>query len=188
MRRPFTLPRVRRPAITLLWLPLAALLASLALSACSPTYNWRESSDSGAHFSVLLPGKPASVTRQVDLDGPKVEMNMTAAEVDGTTFAVGTAELGDSPAAGKALDAMATALLNNIGGTARAEAVLPGKTEAYGRVLDLDARGSVRGRPQRLVARLAARDKRIYQILILGEDKAVTDEIVETFFASFKPT
>ncbi|MBP0599060.1 hypothetical protein J8I26_13135 [Herbaspirillum sp. LeCh32-8] len=171
-------------------LPLAtaALLVTLALGACSPTYNWRESSDNGAHFVVLLPGKPASVTRSVDLNGPKVDMNMTAAEVDGSTFAVGTAELGDAAAAGKAIDAMATALLNNIGGKPDAATVLPGKTDGYARVIDIDARGVVRGRPQRLVARLAARDRRVYQILILGEDKAVTDEIVETFFASFKPT
>jgi hypothetical protein len=28
-------------------------------------------SDNGAHFVVLLPAKPASVTRPVDLDGPR---------------------------------------------------------------------------------------------------------------------
>lgn len=162
--------------------------AVLLLGACSPAYNWREASDNGAHFIVLLPGKPASATRSVDLDGPKVEMSMTAAEAGDATFAAATAELPDEAAAGKALDAMATALLNNIGARPAAGAALPGKTDGYSRTLDLDAHGSARGKPVRLVARLAARGKRVYQLLILGGEKDVTDENVETFFTSFKPT
>ncbi|OWY26755.1 hypothetical protein [Herbaspirillum robiniae] len=166
----------------------AALAALLALAACSPRYNWREASDNGAHFVVLLPGKPATVTRPVDLDGPKVDMTMTAAEAGGATFAVGTAELADAAAAVKALDAMSTALLNNIGGRPQGAALLPGKTDGFSRSIDLDAHGAAGGRPLRLVARLAARDRRIYQVLILGDEKALTDENIETFFGSFKPT
>ncbi|WP_432240415.1 hypothetical protein [Herbaspirillum robiniae] len=166
----------------------AALAALLALAACSPRYNWREASDNGAHFVVLLPGKPATVTRPVDLDGPTVDMSMTAAEAGGATFAVGTAELADAAAAVKALDAMSTALLNNIGGRPQGTALLPGKTDGFSRSIDLDAHGAAGGRPLRLVARLAARDRRIYQVLILGDEKALTDENIETFFGSFKPT
>ncbi len=166
---------------------LLPVLATLTLGACSPKYNWRESSDNGAHFVVLLPGKPTSATRTVDLDGPKVEMSMIATEIDGTTFAVGTAELADNAAASRALDAMGTALLNNIGGKAIDRAPLPGKTEGFSRTLELDAQGMARGRPLRLVARLASKDRRIYQVLILGDQHAVTEENIETFFSSFKP-
>jgi hypothetical protein len=169
-------------------LSVLAMIALLALGACSPDYNWRESSDNGAHFIVLLPGKPASATRSVDLDGPRVDMNMTAAEAGGATFAVGTAELPDAAAASRALDAMAAALLNNIGARAQAAPTLPGATDGYARTLELDAHGVAGGRPVRLVARLAARGKRVYQLLVLGEEKAITDENIETFFASFKPT
>jgi len=162
-------------------------LACLVLAACSPRYNWREASDNGAHFVVLLPAKPASVTRSVDLDGPRVDMSMTAAEVDGLTFAVGTAELPDAAAATRALEAMRTALLNNIGGQAQGTPTWPGKTDGLVRIQDIDAHGVARGRPLRLVARLAARDRRVYQILIVGDEKAITDENIETFFSSFKP-
>lgn len=167
-----------------------ALLAALLLAACSPRYNWREASDNGAHFVVLLPAKPANVTRSVDLDGPRVDMSMTAAEVDGTTFAVATAELPDAAAAAAAaaLTAMRTALINNIGGQAQGAPVWPGKTAVFSRSQDLDARGQARGRPLRLVARLAARERRVYQILIVGDEKNITDENIETFFSSFKPT
>lgn len=177
------MPMLPRP-----FLSAFAMAALLALGACSPTYNWRESSDNGAHFVVLLPGKPASVTRQVDLDGPKVDMNMTAAEADGATFAVGTAELPDAAAASRALDAMAAALLGNIGGKPQAAPTLPGGTESDDRTLDLDARGVAGGRPVRLVARLVARGKRVYQVLVVGRENAVTAENIETFFGSFKPS
>lgn len=166
---------------------LPVLAATIALAACSPKYNWRESSDNGAHFVVLLPGKPTGATRTVDLDGPKVEMSMIATEVDGVTFAVGTAELADAAAAGRALDAMGAALLNNIGGKTGEKAVLPGKTDGFSRTLELDTQGTVRGRTLRLVARLAAKDRRVYQVLILGDKNAVTDDNIDTFFSSFKP-
>ena len=162
-------------------------LTCLVLAACSPRYNWREASDNGAHFVVLLPAKPASVTRSVDLDGPRVDMSMTAAEVDGLTFAVGTAELPDAAAATRALEAMRTALLNNIGAQAQGTPTWPGQTDGLARAQDIDARGMARGRPLRLVARLAAKDRRVYQILIVGDEKAITDENIETFFSSFKP-
>jgi hypothetical protein len=54
----------------------------------------------------MFPAKPASFTRTVDLDGMQVSMTMTAAEVDGATFAVGTAEAPDEAQARAALPAM----------------------------------------------------------------------------------
>lgn len=164
----------------------SALLALAMLCACSPRYNWRESGD-GAHFAVLLPAKPANATRTVDLDGPRVEMSMTAAEAGGATFAVGTAELADAAAAGRALDAMAAALLNNIGARTQPSARLPGNTEGFARVLELQAQGAAGGRTLRLAARLLARDRRVYQLLVVGDEQAFTDENLETFFGSFKP-
>jgi hypothetical protein len=166
---------------------LLLLTLGLSLSACSPNYNWRESSDNGAHFTILLPAKPASIARNIDLDGIKVDMIMTAAEVDGISFAVGTAELPSPEQAVAALKSMQTALLKNIDGTARPDAMLPGKTENTSARLDLEARGMARGQPLRLTARLLAKDRRVYQVIMLGPEKAFRDENVETFFSSFKP-
>jgi len=156
------------------------------LAACSPQYNWREAHGEKTQFSVLLPAKPASFSRQIDLSGMPVTMTMTAAEVDGVTFAVGSAELADAGQAAKALESMRTALINNIGGTPR-EDKIPGQVAHAGRVLDVVAAGVARGQPLRLMARLVAKDKLIYQVLILGGEKAITPENAETFFTSFKP-
>lgn len=165
-----------------------SFLLACVLAACSPQYNWREASDNGTHFVVLLPAKPATVTRPIELDGVNVDMTMVAAEVGDTTFAVGTAELTDAAQTAKAVEAMRTALLNNIGGKLVADVHFPGKTSGFSHWLDVEAEGVVRGRPAHLKARLAAKGNRIFQVLIMGPDKALTDEIVETFFDSFKPT
>ncbi|ASU40895.1 hypothetical protein hmeg3_23045 [Herbaspirillum sp. meg3] len=165
---------------------LIVLICALALlAACSPKYNWREAHGDKVQFTVLLPAKPASFSRQIDLNGIAVAMTMTAAEIDDVTFAVGAAELADAAQAPQALASMRTALINNIGGTARATPI-PGKTEGA-QALDVVATGVARGRPMVLMARLIAKDKRIYQVLIVGEEKAVTPENIETFFTSFKP-
>lgn len=156
------------------------------LTACSPDYNWREVHGEKIQFTVLLPAKPASFTRQIDLNGLSVSMTMTAAEVDGVTFAVGAAELADAAQAEKALDFMRTALLNNIGGTP-SQAGIPGNAPAGNRVIDLTAGGVTRGQPALLMARLVAKDTRIYQVLIIGAEHSVIPEHAETFFTSFKP-
>ena len=67
-----------------------ALASSLLLAACNPTYNWRDYSSPDAPWRIMFPAKPATHTRSVDLNGMRVDMTMTAAEVEGVTFAVGT--------------------------------------------------------------------------------------------------
>jgi len=47
--------------------------------------------------------------------------------------------------------------------------------------------GVAHGQPAVLMARLLARDKRIYQVLIVGGEKALTPDNIETFYTSFKP-
>ena len=68
------------------------LLAGALLAGCNPTYNWREVASQDGRFTALFPAKPTTFTRPVDVDGMRVQMTMTAAEVDGATFAVGTAD------------------------------------------------------------------------------------------------
>jgi hypothetical protein len=159
---------------------LACVAFIVLVTACSPKFDWREVRGSSAPFIVLLPSKPATHTRTVNLDGLQVSMTMTAADVDGVTFAVGTAELPDASQAPQALAAMKTALVRNISGTIRQE-----KASAAGAVpvtIDFEAAGSDR----LLLARLLAKDKRIYQAIIVGKESAVSRDAADTFFTSFK--
>jgi hypothetical protein len=164
---------------------LALLLASVLLGACSPKYNWRDYASPDAPYRVMFPAKPASFTRTIDLDGMQVSMTMTAAEVDGTTFAVGAAEAPDAARAQAALPAMMQALARNIGagdaqGTVHADS--SGKATS-----ELDVTGKGKGTPLRLVGHFEARGKRFYQVIVLGKPDAVPPEQVEQFLTSFKP-
>jgi len=169
----------------------AGLLLASALAACSPTYNWRQARPQpgqGAEFTVLLPAKPAHYSRPINLGGMSVEMHMTAAQTEGITFAVASADLGDANRAAAALDTMRTTLLANIGAQQGTRVRLPGKTDGNTRTLDVDALGQAGGRAQRLLVRLVARRGHVMQVMMVGDQKSFTDDNIETFFHSFKPS
>lgn len=161
---------------------MAAFLAcAILLAACSPKFNWREVRGTSAPFVVLLPAKPASHTRTVNLDGIDVSMTMTAAEIDGVTFAIGTAELPDEAKAKQAIAAMKTALVRNIGGTVRKETVsAPGVLPAS---IDIEATGA---QSRVLLGRFIANGKHIYQVIVVGKESALSREAADTFLTSFK--
>ena len=155
---------------------MAALLAS-----CSPTYNWREYTSQDGAYAVLFPAKPSPFTRPIDLNGMRVDLTMTAAEVEGTTFAVGSGAAPDAAAAQAALPAMRQALLRNIGAADSGAA-----PDEKGR-LAVDAGGTGNGQPVKLVGRFEARGTRFYQVIVLGKRSTVTQEQTEQFLTSFKP-
>lgn len=167
---------------------LAVAASVFVLSACTPAYDWREVRGTDAPFSVLLPAKPATYSRPINLDGIQLVMTMTAAEANGVTFAVGSAQLPASAKPQAALQAMKTALVNNIGGAIKHE-----KASAAGDgmpSIDIEATGksTTAGgtQPALLFARFAAREQRIYQAVVIGREKAVSREAVDIFFTSLK--
>lgn len=162
-----------------------ALALMLTLSACSPKYDWREVRGTAAPFVVMLPGKPSAQTRTINLDGTQVAMTMTGAEVDGATFAVGSAELPDAAKAQAALQAMKTGMIRNISGTVTRE-----KAESNGgqSIIELEASGQPGpgGEARKLSARFVQKGRRVYQVIVLGGAKAVPPEQIDTFLTSFK--
>lgn len=173
---------------------LIGIAAAIALAACSPKYDWREVHGTDAPFVVLLPAKPATLSRPVNLDGVSVTMLMTAAEVDGVTFAVGSATLPDAGAAQLALLAMKKAMIKNINGTLRSEksagAAASPERAANGSIgsiaTEIEVAGSSGGKPVRLFGRFVVQDKRVYQVIVLGPENAVPHDAVDTFLSSFK--
>lgn len=158
-----------------------AAAGALTLSACSPKFDWREVRGGAVPYVAVLPAKPTTLSRPIDLDGVQVAMTMTAAEVDGVTFAIGSAEMPDAMQAQAALNKMKTALVKNINGSIQHE-----KSSASG-AIDIETGGSGNdGQARRLFARFVANDKRIYQVLVVGPEKKVSREAVDTFFTSFK--
>lgn len=169
----------------------ALLVSFIFLSACSPKYDWREVRSDAAPYVIALPTKPTTHTRTIDLKGIKASMTMVASEVDGVTFAVGSAELPDAIQAQVSLGAMKTAMINNIAGTVKHEKVLtiPQSINAPGTVVvtEIEASGPPsNGQNRVLFARFLAKENRVYQLVVLGPEKSVKREMVATFFSSFK--
>ncbi|MGB9110939.1 MAG: hypothetical protein WCC39_19800 [Telluria sp.] len=162
---------------------LSLLLIGVLLGACSPKYNWRDYASPDAPYRVMFPGKPASVTRTIDLDGTPASMTMTAADVDGATIAVGAAEAADEAQARAAVPAMMKAMMRNIGADDTRNKV---HADAAGRTVgEIDTAGKVNGAPVHLVGRFEARGKRFYQVIVLGKPNAMPPEQVEQFLTSF---
>jgi hypothetical protein len=170
---------------------LISILAAGLLMACSPTHNWRDYSSQDAPFRVMFPNKPTVHKRTIDIGGMPVEMTMTAVDVDGTTFAVGSAEAPDAAKAQAALAAMKTALVRNIGATVTKEkatgaASVSGANSTQGASLDIEATGMQNGTPMKLIGHFESRNKRFYQVIVMGKAKAISPEQVDQFMSSFK--
>lgn len=168
-----------------------ASLVTLLLGACSPAFNWRDYNGETAPYRVMFPDKPSTHTRKIDLDGLKVDMTMTAAQVSGTMFAVGAAEAPDPASAEKALTAMKTALVNNIGATIKSEKVgktsaVAGSTQMRSAAIDIEASGQQKGEPMKLIGHFESRNNRFYQVVVMGKEKDLTRENVDMFMSSFK--
>lgn len=170
---------------------LVLIATAFSLLACSPKFDWREVHNEAAPYVVSLPSKPATLVRDIDLNGTPASMTMMASEVDGVTFAVGTAELPDAMQAQVSLNAMKTAMVNNIRGTIRQEKTLmiPNSRSGSGSLVatEIEAVGAVGNAPSRILfARFVAKEKRVYQLIVTGPEKNITRDIVDTFYSSFR--
>ncbi len=169
--------------------PIQSLVIALSitlainLAACSPKFDWREVRGTESAFSVWLPAKPASFSREMTLNGVALKMQMTAADVDGISFAVGSAKVSDASKIPGVLDAMQLGMLNNIHGVPEKQSS-PGSDHSS---KDLVAYGKLaNGQPVKFVGRFLTRGAWVYQIVIIGKDKSLTPEVVDTFMTSFK--
>jgi hypothetical protein len=167
---------MRKSLLSSLVIPV---LAAVVLAGCSPSYNWRDYNSPDAPFQAMFPDKPVTHARSVNLDGLTVNMTMTAADIDGTVYAIGSAEAPDAAQAQKAVAAMKTAMVKNIGATVTRE-------EKKNSAIKIDAKGAQNGVPMRLVGHFESRGTRVYQVIVMGKEKSVPQDEVDMFMSSFK--
>lgn len=164
------------------------LLCVISLSACSPKFDWREVNDNDAPYVALFPAKPNYHTKELELDGIRVKMTMTGADVDKLSFAVAYAKIEtaennlekNKQAQARILAAMQAGMINNIHGTIIAQSANPIKDSitVIGR--------SQNGKEVRLVGRFIAHGPYVLQAVVIGENKSFTPENLEMFFSSIK--
>lgn len=163
------------------------------LAACAPDYNWREIRPPGTGYLVMLPGKPASLSRPIHLDDLAVTMAMSGARVGEQSFTVGMVDLPDSQPSTRerAAVAMRTAMVRNIGGheTEIIEAVVPvvdlaGRATATQVGVRVEASGQLGDRRMQLSALFVARGNRAWQAVMIGP--APDAEHTAVFLDSFR--
>jgi hypothetical protein len=189
----------RWPAILQNGFRALVVCALIALTACSPTYDWREIQPADEPLALMLPGKPSALTRQINLDGVIVSMRMHGALVKESSFTAAWAELDESkvdindrPAfRKKALDAMQVSMTRNIAGTvASREAVnvrlINETSQPVGQVPGerLTIRGTARGSAATLHGVFVSFGARVYQFVVIGEN--VPESEVKTFIESIQ--
>lgn len=161
------------------WLPiLAPVLSALLVGGCSPSYNWREVRPAELSLAVMLPGKPATLTQRVRLDGLELVMTMTGAKVDEIPFTVACATLPDAlaPTRERVLAAMRAGMVRNIAGTEESAhevkvRLIDAAGESRGQVdgLRLVVAGKVQGRAVRMHALFVGHALRACQAVTVGE-------------------
>lgn len=174
----------------------------LALTGCSPRYDWRTIVSDDGKYAALYPAKPTTAARDVSIAGHKLPMTMEAANIDGTLFAVGVVTLPSDDAAlrREAMDAMQAGLVANLGAHPEAPAryrPVTVKSAAQPPVSLDGVELSVAGvspqdkAPRRLTARLVASGARVYQAVVLEAGDAARDtrqaEQVDQFLTGFHP-
>jgi len=146
------------------------------LTACTPAFNWREVRPEGLGFAVLLPDRPASLSREIELDGVPLTMTMTGARIDHSLFTVGTVQLPPTALehAERAVAAMRAGMLRNIAAQRSDErAISLSVTDLSGRVSErqagvrLEASGTVNRQAVRMTALFVARGPRLWQVVAI---------------------
>src|ERR1700761_2200149 len=161
-----------------------------ALSACSPTFDWRTIMNNDNGYTVDLPAKPGNDQRAVQINGTPMQMAMQTAEAGDAVFAVGTVMLPNDDAATQraALDFLRNGLARNVGAAPEARAVqIP--LAAGGQVLGLEMKLSGEAGSQHeartVYARLVARGRHVYQAAIIAS-RPMQQEQIDQFFSSFQ--
>ena len=181
MRLPFTHPhRLCR---------LAALVAAVAVAACSPALNWRTVALADAPLELMLPCKPDQAVRQVDWGAGAQPLSMVGCKADGATWAVSHMLLAQPQDAPAMLLRWQQALQKQLQLAPDAPAgapflmkgalELPQSLQVHWR--GRDAQGAAVVADARWWARLEGSSVRVYQALVLSPGQPVAQAARDTF-------
>ena len=169
----------------------SVVLLGTLITACSPKFDWREVHGGASPYTVLMPAKPSELSRDIQLGAQTVSMHMTAAQIDGVNFAVGAAKMADATSAQLTVTVIKNALLQKMAGHITHEktsiATVSGKITFNDEFGATGSTANLATSPPRMLGRLVARDVWVYQVLVVGPEKDINKEAVETFLNSFKP-
>lgn len=173
------------------WQAAVCMLAlGAALTACSPTFDWRTVENNDDGYTVDLPAKPGNDQRPVNIGGAPLPMAMQTAEAGDAVFAVGTVTLSnDDPQTQRAvLDFLRDGLARNVGAAPDAHAIqipLAAGGQVPGLEMTVSGKAGTAQEARTVYARLVAHGRHVYQAAIIAS-KPLQQEQIDQFFSSFK--
>ena len=161
---------------------------AFALSACTPTLNWRETRPAESSVSLLFPCKPDRFMRSLVLADEKVQMALSSCAAGDVTYALSHAEFSDAAHVSAAVQTMHAAAAANLGGSASlvAPLLVPAMTQN-----PLSQRWAVQGKRAdgstlHQQFSVFSGGLRVYQATVIG--KTLDPVAADTFFSSLKLT
>ncbi|MEP6972146.1 MAG: hypothetical protein ABJA49_16995 [Betaproteobacteria bacterium] len=169
----------------ILSLAIATCVAGL-LSACGPTFNWRDVTIGATPLMALFPCKPDDTQRTVPLAGDAQLLTMRSCVAGGATFAIGHARLSDPTQSPRALAQWRDTTLGGLGPVPVAVSLqVPVGSPALPQLLGLSAtRDPSRGSVQSLRGLWFARGPDIFAAFVLAPARVT--EAAEPFFSGLR--
>ncbi len=174
------------------FLTLAALAVAV-LTACNPTFNWRDVRPDGTQLALLMPCKPDAAQRTVLMAGQPTALNLLSCDAGGVTFAITAADVKDAANVAAALAQWQSVTLANIKAPIKAPTQAPPAEPGAVYKLPGAAGGGVfvKSSGQRangqLVSSQAAyfsQGTQVFQAVIYADK--ISPDVAETFFSSLK--
>lgn len=163
----------------------AGAASLLALTGCSPTFDWRESRPVDG-LTLLFPCRPGEATRVVAIAGGRETMSLWSCSAGDLTFAVSRLDATEPARVGPLLAALREALVANVASSAPQviAAKVPGATE-HPLAQRLVLRGQrADGTPLEVQGQFFCQGLRVFQASVVGS--RLDPQALELFFSSLK--
>ena len=169
------------------FLALGAVLTvqALVLSACNPTFNWRDVRPDGSRLALLMPCKPDKAQKAVSMVGQATDLMVLSCDAGGATFGVAIADVKDAARATAALAQWQSATLSNMKAVANTPAAaikLAGLTSTGVMVKATGQRAN--GQAVSSQAAYFAQDATVFQVVMYAN--TIAPDVAETFFSGLK--
>lgn len=159
---------------------LCVLASLLLLSACYPTYNWRELPVADGLARLAFPAKVDTAKRDIELAGMPVTFVLTSTDVNDVVFSIGWAQL-PAQSTNEQRQGAANVLVDSLAAS-MGEPAPPAAYEAE--VFRLQS--SRDGKSLTMVARVLVHYDIVMRVVTSGPPDVLTDELATEFMRSLK--
>lgn len=167
-------------------LPAAVAVFAASLTACSPTFDWRDAQPRGTSVRMMFPCRPEHAVRMVALGGQPLRMTIASCSAAATTFGLAHLEVAEPQQVASVLEALRALAAGNIGvGAVDGEPHRVAGATPNPRMERVRLAGHLPdGRPVAMQAIFFVEGLRVHQASVVGEQ--IPQDEARTFFAAIR--